>query len=190
MMRTIYLFLIIVTTLSCCKSVVRNDCTFQDTNIFSFFNDSISITMPVKLLKNRDTINHDFEINKRLLYTTILSTDDSLSSAFITVEDYGNYSMINRDVVNNLIRLKNVQLSMMKHNENDYFFERYDTLNGRMSGEIILEGKRGDQDITTGGITFYYNKKRIEIIVMLNGKNFNDLRNRLKCMLSSVQYTN
>lgn len=188
-MRIIYVFLIIVTTLSCCKSEVKKDCYFQDMKMFTFFNDSISITMPLKLLENRDTVNHDFEKSKRLLYTNVLSTDDSLSSAFFTVEDYGSYNMINRDVVNNLKRLKNVQMSMIKHEGNAYLLESYDTLNGRMSAEFILEGKRGVQDIATGGVTFYYNKKRVEIIVLLNGKNFNDLRKRIECILSSVQYT-
>jgi hypothetical protein len=153
---------------------------------FSFLNDSISIVIPVELLKNKDTISHDFEINKRLLYICVLSTDDSLSSAFISVEDYGDYNMINRDVVNNLKRLKNVQMSALRYNSNDYSLERYDTLNGNMLGEFIFEGKRVSHEVATGGVTFYHNKKRIEIIVLLNEKNFDNIRDRIKCILSSL----
>lgn len=185
MMRSLYFFLIAI-AFGGCKNEVKNDCSvFQDTKKFSFLNDSISIILPSKLFKIKDTASHDFEINNKLLYTCVLSTEDSLSSVFINVENYSSYNMTNRDVVNNLKRLKNEQMSVISYDSKGYSFERYDTLNGKMLGEFIFEGKRGSHNVATGGVTFYYNKRRIEIIISLNEENFDKLEDRIKCVLSS-----
>ena len=190
MMRKIYYSLaIIIIIISACKSGVKNKCEFSGMVNFSFLNNLVSMEVPSELLTNKDTVNHDFEMNRRSLYVCELSTKDSSNYIFVQADSYDDYSPISKDVENNLNRLRNVQMSIVKY-DNGYLFERYDTVNGKMIGEFIFEGKQINNDVVTGGITFYHNKKRIEIVVLLKNKNFTDTRERVRCILSSVKPPN
>lgn len=186
MMRNKLCSLAVIVILSACKDDVKDYCAFPEATVFSFLDNRVSIEVPSELLNHIDTSNHDFEVNPRLIYTSVLTSKDSTNSLFIIAEDFGDSDIKTKYVERNLQRLRSVQMTIVKYS-NGYLFENYDTLNGKMSGEFIFEGKQEKADVVTGGITFYINRIRIEMVVILSNNDYTATKERVRCILNSVK---
>jgi len=178
-----YLVLLLIVT--GCNRDNSPNCQLSEVKEFRFFRDFFSINIP-KDFKTIDSTNYDFEKNDKHLYNAQLFTDDSLSSVFITVENFQDYKINRNDVSENIRRIKTVQMSMLEGSESDQLVERYDTTNGRLYGEFLVDGKRNGVDLSVGGVTFYHKKMRVEIQVILNKNRFSNPRSAAECLISSL----
>ncbi len=179
-----YLFWISIIFFSC-SNKKENNCSYPNWKTFSIYKNAASIDLPEQLLKLQDTVRNNFEgYDSMLLSICTLFTHDSLSSVFIKVRDN---PLPNKNFVEYANELQSYYKSLLKYDNNSYSTQEIDTLGNKRLFKFIFLSKRDSSNIAFGGLLYYINNIRFEILININEHNFDNIRNRLECILNSLK---
>lgn len=167
-----------------CKSRKESNCSVPNWKPYPVYKDVAFIRLPEELLKIKDTAINKFEYDSLLLHVCKLFSYDSLSSVFITAR---SNELSNKDFLEYAGELQDYYKQLFKYSKNNYSNQQIDTLRNKRAVKFIFLSKRDNYNIAFGGLIFYIDKIRFEILIMINEKDFGDIQNTAECILQSVE---
>lgn len=176
-------YLIILILIISCETKSKENCSLLDGRSLTIYNNRASIKLPQVLFEIKDTLSYSFERDQNLLYICRLFTGDSLSSVFIHVLDN---PLDNAGFIQYSEGLERHYKLLLNYDDTSYSYSKFDTLNNKQIFQFIFLSKKDMQNIATGGLIFYVNGARFEILININEKKFKNTRSVAECILNSL----